>query len=146
MEFNIVNDQEFISFAGGVSVLAICQRLVHYVAFVIQSVNVQSCGQEVVWSVAFFVSVGQCPGRVLAFVQHWCSPQRLKSYGRGSPGADFFQRYLSIYLYLYIFIYIFLFIYRLFMLIVVIFIQYFCSFQRATRENTFIVIGVTLFK
>ena len=39
-----------------------------YVAFVIQSVNVQSCGQEVVWSVAFFVSVGQCPGRVLAFV------------------------------------------------------------------------------
>ena len=40
-----------------------------HVAFVIQSVNVQSCGQEVVWSVAFFVSVGQCPGRVLAFVE-----------------------------------------------------------------------------
>ena len=87
MEFNIVNDQELISFAGGVSVLAICQHLVRYVAFVIQSVNVQSCGQEVVWSVAFIVSVGQCLGRVLAFVQRWCIPQRLQqSCGRGSPG------------------------------------------------------------
>ena len=57
MEFNKVNDQQLISFAGGDSVLAICQRLVRHVAFVIQSVNVQSCGQEVVWSVAFFVSI-----------------------------------------------------------------------------------------
>ena len=36
----------------------------HYVAFLIQSMNVTSYGQEVVWSVAFFVSVGQCLGRL----------------------------------------------------------------------------------
>ena len=78
-----------------------CQCLGHLSAFVERLVlsvtlfmNVQSCGQEVVWSVAFFVNVGQSLGCVVACVQHWCVPQRLQqSHSRGSPGADFVQRY-----------------------------------------------------
>ena len=76
MEFNIVSYQKLIwsvaCFVGGVSVSAICECLLSVwcvLQVLIQFMNVHSYGQEVVLSVAFFVSIAQCLGHVLAFVQ-----------------------------------------------------------------------------
>ena len=57
--------------------------------------NVHSYGQEVVWSVAFFLSVGQSLGHALAFFFSvgWRSTAFAAVIWPGSPGADLVQRY-----------------------------------------------------